>query len=220
MTKYLPLLFVGALALGVSAEPVTISVLDNTVLCVRANRLPGDVPDQIRAAAVPSQLTGTVLDLRFADGAATNAADYFVRRKLPLVVLVNGQTRGPAAALAEQLRTEALAVVIGSTNSPASLAPDVVVAVGADQEKKFQEDPFFKAPRDAGMTSAGTNDLMAFVDHTSEADLVRKRIKDGDDDGEVTRPRMDPPQPVIQDPELARAVDLLKALAVLHSARG
>jgi hypothetical protein len=61
---------------------------------------------------------------------------------------------------------------------------------------------------------------MAFVDHTSEAELVRKRIKDGDDEGDVATPRAEPLQPVIRDPALARAADLLKALAALHPAQG
>jgi hypothetical protein len=223
MKKYVVLFVVAALTattVGASELPLKISVLDNAVLCVRASHLPGDVKEQIRAADVPSHLAGTVLDLRFADGAATNAGDYFLRRKLPLVILVNGQTRGPAAALAQQLRTDALAVLIGSTNTPASLSPDIVVAVGAEDEKRFQEDPFFTAAVSLPSSMSATNDLMAFVDHTSEADLVRKRIKDGDDDGEISAPRAEPPQPVIRDPELARAVDLLKALAVLHQARG
>jgi hypothetical protein len=62
--------------------------------------------------------------------------------------------------------------------------------------------------------------LLGFVDHTSEADLVRKRIKDGESDGAIATPRAEPPQPVIRDPALARAVDLVKALAALHPARG
>jgi hypothetical protein len=37
---------------------------------------------------------------------------------------------------------------------------------------------------------------------------------------EVLSPRPAPPQPVIRDPALARAVDLLKALAILHPAHG
>ncbi len=61
---------------------------------------------------------------------------------------------------------------------------------------------------------------MAFVDHTSEADLVRKRIKDGEPRTiHTTTQRPKPaPQPVIRDPALARAMDLLKALAALHPA--
>lgn len=209
-----------ALACGAGEPPVKISVLDNAVLCVRASQLPGTVADAIRAAGVPGHLAGMVLDLRFADGAATNAADYFIRKRMPLVVLVNGLTRGPALAVAAQLRADAAAVLIGSTNSPASLTPDITVAVGAEEEKKFQEDPFLKAAAAPPAEMSATNELLAFVDHTSEADLVRKRIKDGEDDGQATQPRVEPPQPVIRDPALARAVDLLKALAALHPARG
>jgi hypothetical protein len=55
----------------------------------------------------------------------------------------------------------------------------------------------------------------------SEAELVRKQIKDGEEDGSaVPSPHGEPASPVIRDPELARAVDLLKALAVLGKARG
>jgi hypothetical protein len=57
------------------------------------------------------------------------------------------------------------------------------------------------------------------VDHTSEAELVRKRVKDGDET-DAASPRAEPPQPVVRDPALARAIDLLKALAALHPARG
>jgi hypothetical protein len=204
--------------------PMQISVLDSSVLCVRASHMPDDVTAQIQAAAVPGHLAGTVLDLRFAEGAATNAADYFAGRKSPLVILVNAQTRGGAATLASQLRESASAMLIGNTNSPAELVPDLVVAVGLEDEKKYQENPFFNTaaaltppPPSAGNTNSN---LLAYIDHTSEADLVRKRIKDGEQDGELSTPRAEPPGPVIRDPALARAVDLLKALAALHPARG
>jgi hypothetical protein len=209
-----------AWAATAAEPPITVSVLDNTFLCVRASRVPENVPDQIQAATVSKHLEGTVLDLRFADDAATNAADYFIHRKSPLVILVNSQTRGAAAVLATQLRASAFAVLIGSTNSPQNLVPDIVVAVNANDEKRFQDDPFFKSVAAAPFDGVSATNLLAFVDHTSEADLVRKRIKDGDEDGEASTPRAEPPQPVIRDPALARAIDLLKALAVLHPARG
>ena len=222
MKQYALLILATALAAPTAgaADPlVKVSVLDNAVVCVRASRVPENVTEQIRAAAPPSHLAGTVLDLRFSDDAATNAADYFNHRKLPLVILVNSQTRGAAAELATQLRASASAIVIGSTNVPVGLTPDLVVAVSADDEKAFQDNPYFKTIASSDGTIAATN-LMAFVDHTSEADLVRKRVKDGDDDGSVSTPRAAPPQPVIRDPALARAMDLLKALAALHPARG
>ena len=94
------------------------------------------------------------------------------------------------------------------------------MAVGLDDEKKFQDNPFFSVVTAPTGNLSATNDLLAFIDHTSEADLVRKRIKDGEGDGEISTPRAEPPQPVIRDPALARAVDLLQALAALHPARG
>jgi len=219
MKQFALLILATALTASAADPLMKVSVLDNAVLCVRASRVPENVTEQIRAAAPPSHLAGTVLDLRFADDAATNAADYFIHRKLPLVILVNSQTRGPAIELATQLRASASAIVIGSTNAPAGLAPDLVVAVSADDEKAFQDNPYLKAVSSPYGSIPATN-LIAFVDHTSEADLVRKRVKDGDDDGSVSTPRADPPQPVIRDPALARAMDLLKALAALHPARG
>ncbi|HEX4350047.1 MAG TPA: hypothetical protein VH251_06660, partial [Verrucomicrobiae bacterium] len=199
--------------------PIKISVLDSSVLCVRASTIPDNIMDQIQSTPMPGHLAGTVLDLRFANGAGTNAADYFMHRKSPLVILVNGQTRGTAATLATELRSSASAVLIGSTNSE-NLSPDIVVAVGTEEERKFQDNPFFTVVTTPAGNLSATNDLLAFIDHTSEADLVRKRIKDGEGDGEVSTPRTEPPQPVIRDPALARAVDLLQALAALHPVRG
>lgn len=221
MKKYvlLCLATLSVLTAGAADPLVKVSVLDNAVLCVRASRVPENVTEQIRAATIPSHLDGAVLDLRFADDAATNAADYFIHRKLPLVILVNSQTRGPAAALATQLRAAAGAILIGSTNMPADFAPDLIVPVSLDDERAFQDNPFFKASSSPYGSLSATN-LLAFVDHTSEAELVRKRVKDGDDGGDISTPRPEPTQPVIRDPALARAMDLLKALAVLHPARG
>ena len=221
MKRYV-LLFLAAfaaLAAGATEPSFKVSVLDNAVLCLRASRVPDNVPEQIRAATVPRHLAGTVLDLRFADGAATNAADYFIHGKSPLVVLVNSQTRGAAAQLAAELHASASAILIGSTNLPKSLTPDIVVAVSMDDERKFQDNPFLANSSNSFSTASATN-LLAFVDHTSEAELVRKRVKDGEDEGDISTPRAEPPQPVVRDPELARAMDLLKALAVLRPARG
>lgn len=207
------------LALAAAAEPpVRVSVLENAILCVRASRVPGNVTDDIRAASVPKSLSGTILDLRFSDDAATNAADYFLSQRSPLVILVNRQTFGPAAALVRQLRVSADAIVIGSGNCD-DFSPDIVVNVNLDEERKFQEDPFLQPALGATNSLSNTN-LIGFVDHTSEAELVRKRIKDGDDDGSSLAPRAEPPQPIVRDPALARGMDILKALAVLHPARG
>jgi hypothetical protein len=219
--KQCAILFLALALSACAAESVVqISVLDNAVLCVRASQMPDSFPAQLRAAETTNHLSGTVLDLRFAGDAATNTASYFARRHAPLVILVNSQTRGTAAALATELRVSAAAIVIGSTNPPGRILPDIAVAESADDERKFQEDPFFAPAANVPDTLSATNNLFAFVDHTSEAELVRKRIKDGDDSGDPVTQRAEPVQPVIRDPALARAVDLLKALAALHPSHG
>jgi hypothetical protein len=218
MKKCAILFLAAALAAGAGELPVKISVLENTVLCVRASRVTDHFSEQLRDARPTNVLAGTILDLRSADGDRSAATNDFSDRKFPLVILVNGQTRGAASALAAQLRAEGAAVVIGSADAANPIRPDITVAVSAEDEKKFLENPYFTAPAPAPITV--TNSLLSMVDHMSEADLVRRKIKDGEGEiGAPTLPRPEPP-PVIRDPALARAVDLLKALAVLHPARG
>lgn len=193
-----------------------VALLDSSILCVRVSPPAENFAAQIKASEATNHLSGIVLDLRFADEVATNASDYFTQKKSPLVILVNSQTRGAAAALATDLRAKFSAVIIGSTNPPGAVVPDIAVATSVEEEKLFQENPFFKTGTNVSRPLFGTNNFLAFVDHTSEADLVRKRIKDGDEDGAPATPRAEPQQPVVRDPALARAVDLLKALALLH----
>jgi hypothetical protein len=210
---------------------VAAAIFETNVLCIRASRVTGNFPEQLRAVQPASRTTGTILDLRFADGengGAKAAVELFSAAKSPLVILVNGQTRGAAADLAVQLRAAKAGIVIGSTNAPGKISPDITVAVSADDEKKFQENPYASPVTNRTAPFSATNNLLAFVDHTSEAELVRKRIKDGGEDGGIVTPRAEPAQPVIReptqpvirDPALARAVDLLKARAVLHQSRG
>jgi hypothetical protein len=218
MKKCAMLFLAAALSAAAAELPVKISVLDNAVLCVRASRVTDQFSEQLRAARPTNVLFGTILDLRSADGDRNLTTNEFPNRKPPLVILVNGQTRGAASALAAQLRASGPAVVIGSTDTAPTIRPDITVAVSAADEQKFLEDPYFTAPVPVQLST--TNDLLPFVDHMSEADLVRRKIKDGEGaPGAAPLPRPEPP-PVIRDPALARAVDLLKALAVLHPARG
>jgi len=214
------LMVVAGLVTAICAAEPAISLLDKSVLRVQASQLAENPAAQLRAAEATNKLAGVVLDLRFADNVATNVADEFHHKKLPLVILVNGETHGPAAALVSQLRSSANAVVIGSTNRPGEITPDIAVSASAEDEKNVQENPYREktsVPLDA---FSATSNLLELVDHTSEDVLVRKRIKDGDPDTGLEVPRAEPAQPVISDPALARGLDLLKALAALHPARG
>ena len=212
-------LFAASAAVLADSPAVMTSIWETNVLCIRVSRVTENFAEQLRAAEPTNAIAGTILDLRFADG--TNvAADYFTRKKSPLVILVNSQTRGTAATLATQLRASVAAILIGSTNPAGNISPDIIVVVSADDERKFQENPYAASGTNRSVMMSGTNNMLAFVDHMSEAELVRKRIKDGDEAGDLPTPRTEPAQPVIRDPALARAVDLLKALAVLHKSRG
>jgi len=225
--------------------PMSASLLENDVLRLRVPHVGGNFAEEyflaeqqvfpfepmsfpLLAGQQPTnktavKLAGIILDLRSADGendGLMSATNFFRRNKqFPLVILVNSQTRGAAAALAADLRAVGDGLLVGSANFAGAIRPDIAVTVADADEIKFLADPFFIPAAPKLVTSSATNELMEFVDHTSEADLVRKRVKDGEQDDTAT-PRAEPGQPVVRDPALARALDLFKALAALHPTRG
>jgi hypothetical protein len=201
------------------------SVLENEVAYLRVGEVRKNLAAEIQSAqnslAATNNIAGTILDLRFADGdelaAAKAAADLFAAKKLPLAILVNGETRGAAAKLAAELRDARDGLVFGGAT--AELKPDIAVAVKSTDEKKFLENPYAALAAETNAV-AGTNNFTPFIDHTTEADLVREKIKDGDED-ESSAPSQptEPQKPFIHDPVLARAVDLIKALALVRQPR-
>jgi hypothetical protein len=130
----------------------------------------------------------------------------------------------------------------GKTIPSDGLKPDIVMAVNADDERAFWQNPY-GTPPDTNLARASTNSFLPFVDRTSEADLVRQRQKDGrpvnlptpsrpargparnnqdesGNDAESASLRAArPPQPMLRDPVLVRAVDLVKGLAVVRGSR-
>jgi len=201
-----------------AAEPLLKVVsLENGVTCVQVSQLTDRFAAQLQEQST-NQWKGLVLDLRFADGDKDVVVENLLpAAKTPVVLLVNDQTRGAAADLAARLRSNGRAILIGGTNVTGKIAPDITIAVSSEQEKKFQENPYEPADKPANL--AGNHDLLPFIDHTSEADLVRRRQKDGEDSLTNT-PRATPGQPVIRDPALARAMDLFIALAALSKSQG
>lgn len=199
------------------------AILENDTLYLRIGEVGKNLPAEIQSAqnslAATNKIAGTILDLRFAGGddlaAAKAAANLFAAKKLPLAILVNAETRGAAAALAADLREARDGLVFGGTT--AGLKPDIAVTVKTEDEKKFLENPYAALAQGETNASATTNNFAPFIDHTSEADLVREKIKDGDEDEDSAPPRpAEPQKPFIHDPVLARAVDLIKALAVVR----
>ncbi|MGA3285501.1 MAG: hypothetical protein ABSD57_13725 [Verrucomicrobiota bacterium] len=197
-------------------------ILEGNVAYLRVSHVAAGLPDEIgtanRALTATNKIAGTVLDLRFADGddaaAATATANLFAAKKLLLAILVNGRTRGAAVVLATTLRESRAGLVFGSV--PAAVKPDVSVEENPADEKKFFENPYAAPATNAVAASPGTNDFLSLVDHTSEADLVRAKIKDGDEFKNPPPHAAGPQKPVIRDPVLARAVDLIKGLAIVR----
>jgi hypothetical protein len=120
----------------------------------------------------------------------------------------------------ERLRIAMPATVNGAEISSNGVQPDVAVNVSADEERAFFENPYGTVAQNEDNSSVATNSMLPFLDHTSEADLVRAKIKDGDESEDIQPSRAAQPQkPVIRDPVLARAADLIKGLAVMRPAK-
>ena len=203
--------------------PLVASWLENDVLRLRIEHLTGNFPTQWHAVQPTNPPSGLILDLRAADSEKNITAPgggFFAGQKSPVIILVNSQTCGAAAAWAADLRKTGGGILVGSTDfNNGQIRPDIFISVSSADEKNFLADPYYKPAPLKNPALSATNEFLPFVDHTSEADLVRKRVKDGEEDTSDT-PRTLPAQPVIRDPALARAVDLLKALAVLKQSRG
>jgi hypothetical protein len=210
-----------ALALPALADSPALKLvpLENHLLCIRATEVSENFSEQFLAAAT-NQFSGLILDLRRAGGTnKAGIADFLGAKKMPLVVLTDVQTRGAAAALAAELRTNG-AVVIGCvTNATVPHAADIRVLLAAEDQRRFLENPFTNALAAGTGGLASPTNLLFSVDHTSEAELVRNRVKDGEEE-DPRSPRAAVEQPVVRDPALARAMDLLKALTVLRRTRG
>jgi hypothetical protein len=209
------------------------AVLENDVAYLRMGNVTKNLADEIgaerHALDATNKIVGMVLDLRFADSddfeAAKAAANLFATKKLPLAILVNGETRGAAVALASELQTARDGLIFGSATPSAKFAdgkvsrvqPDITIAVSLDDERTFLKNPYGTLAQDDTNSINATNNFLPFVDHTSEADLVREKIKNGDEDeNSVPPPNAEPQKPFIRDPVLARAVDLIKGLAVVR----
>lgn len=197
------------------------AVLDGSVAYFRIGVVGHGLPAEIQSAeqtlAATNSITGTVLDLRFAGGddmdSAKAAEDLLTQQKLPVAILVNDETAGAAERLAADLRAAKTGLIFGSSTD---LKPDISVSVSIDAERRFMRNPYGTISTNQ-ITVVSTNDFLPYIDHTTEADLVREKIKDGDQDEDFAPPSAIAPQaPFIRDPVLARGVDFIKGLAVLR----
>lgn len=217
------------LAPGISrAELAKSGLLESNVCYLRVAQVERSLPDEIGTAidglATTNRIEGIVLDLRFAGGSdpdslkLTEAA--LQHAKLPMAILVNAETTGTAATLARDLREANAGLVFGSALAN-NLQPDIAVTAGTNDEKELLTHPYGVMVSQAETNSAASTNLLSFVDvdHTTEADLVRAKIKDGEQD-DTTAQKPASPKSFIRDPVLAHGVDFIEGVAALHLSKG
>lgn len=222
-------LFAGAVLLEPQigrAELAKSGLLESNVCYLRVGQIEKSLPDAIGTAisglAATNPIAGIVLDLRFAGGSDIDSLkpteDELKHAKLPMAILVNAETSGAAASLARDLRAANAGLVFGSALG--DLQPDIAVSAGTNDEKEFFKNPYGVMAQAQTNSAAGTN-VLSFVDvdHTTEADLVREKIKDGEQD-DTTAQAPAKPKPFIRDPVLAHGVDFIEGVAALHLSKG
>ena len=162
-------------------------------------------------------------------GAAAEAVAAMLRQT-GAGLLIGGRTAGRAGVTSDfklssgqTVRVVTAPVLLGDAKPvPATgVVPDIEVAVKADDEAAFYADSIKPvATAKNSSTNATASARSAKRIRVTEADLVREKRGDGDFET-VTNARVksEAEVPVIQDPALARAVDLLKGLAVVRQGK-
>jgi hypothetical protein len=151
-------------------------------------------------------------------------------------LILGGKTAGQAMVAQEfplkngdrlRIATAPIQLGDGSALSGQGLKPDIAVEVSSEDERAYYVDAFKMTDRTNLQASAaasatglgnGTNRL-ARRPRFNEAELVRER-REGVSEADVTAMRgREPDQPMVQDPALARALDLLRGLALVRQPR-
>jgi len=118
----------------------------------------------------------------------------------------------------QTLRVVTAPVQLGDAKAIPStgVQPDVEVAVAAADAMKYYNDPFASLGRN-GSAASGNGGADAARVRVTEADLVREKRGDGDLETLAgARTKSEDHMPKVNDPALARAIDLLKGLAVVR----
>ncbi len=161
----------------------------------------------------------------------------------PVTILVNHQTSGAAEILAALLRRNNVGLVIGNATagearifsefeisgdlrlrvstdtvrmpdgqpfSDKGVKPDIAVKVGSGDEKIYYRDAFSLIPLNRLQSSrVGGNQRI------TEADLVRQLRLKLDPDATIAAAPLLAKHPIVRDPVLARALDLLRGLKIV-----
>ncbi|MBI5775441.1 MAG: hypothetical protein HZA89_17110 [Verrucomicrobia bacterium] len=190
------------------------------------------IREKIKPLAAEKPLKGVVLDLRFARGddstEAAMVAELFLPASkskdaftMPVAVLMNRETSGAAEQIAALLREKHVALLLGSRPAGGGLQPDIAEEVSLADERIYFTNAYAEIPAAKSTNTAATVSTNKPVPRLNEAELVRRQ-REGqarDEDVPLAGPKVEPARPVVRDPVLARALDLLKGLAVAKQAR-
>ncbi|TSA40934.1 MAG: hypothetical protein D4R57_01245 [Verrucomicrobiales bacterium] len=162
-------------------------------------------------------------------GAAEALAE--VMRDTGTGLILGNTTRGAAMTSREftlkngrKLRIADAPVKLGNGSAIADkgVTPDILVTVAEADERAYMNDPYAIPSKPTVVTNtvlSSTNRAPRRA-RVTEADLVRAR-REGVrlDEDQTPQRETEPEKPFIRDPALARAVDLLKGLAVVRRSR-
>jgi len=193
----------------------------------------GAVPSHDKTNAI--QLPIAVLVNKQTTGAAEALAASL--RAVGAGLILGGETAGRAMVTqdfplksGEALRIATAPVTLGdgAAISLNGLKPDIDVTVSAEDERAYYADAFYVMKKtnlladasSATNSAAGTNATRR--SRYNEAELVREHREGTNRDREPGTPRPHPTDveaPIVSDPALARALDLLKGLAMVRQGR-
>ncbi len=128
-----------------------------------------------------------------------------------------------------RIATSAIKLGDGSTLSANGVKPDIQVSVKPEDEKAYFSDPFKELASTAslagGANGNGTNKVNGTnrMTRTTEADLIRERKERPGMELEYSASAesaraSEPEKPVVRDPVLGRALDLIKGISVIRQA--
>jgi len=157
------------------------------------------------AAAIRQTGTGLLLGSKTA-GEAMVARDYPLRN--------GGRLR---------IATARIEVGDSAVISAEGVKPDIDVEVPTEEEQMYYADAFRSLPStelsantSLSLTNQGSGTNRAARRRFNEAELVRERKEGTSFDLDTAEQSNEPERPVVHDPALARALDLLKGLAVVR----
>jgi hypothetical protein len=151
-------------------------------------------------------------------------------------LILGGRTAGQAMVAQEfplkngerlRIATAPIQLGDGTAMSEQGLKPDIAVEVSLEDERGYYEDAFKTTDKtnlvaSGGLSltnqASGTNHLVRRP-RFNEAELVRER-REGVSESDLTALRVhEAEKPMVQDPALARGLDLLRGLALVRQTR-